>query len=141
MSVRELLKPRYEVIADYPESGFSVGDILKWDENGIGWKAEGCDDFYEFGIHKYPHLFRRLEWWEHRKDEDLPKYIRFIKDYMDYKKGSLYKVESWGEITGIRLEGKKYGLYRKQAIWCMLPASEKEYQKSANKFGNVTNPA
>lgn len=72
MTAQELLKPRFEVIADYPDSEFKVGEIedrdwMKYvngedETDGILWK-----------ISDFPHLFRKLNWWEHRKVEDMPK--------------------------------------------------------------------
>jgi hypothetical protein len=75
--IEQLLLPRYKLIADYPGSPFcdvlqpvlSVEEILSED---YSMKSE--ED-----INKYPHIFRPLQWWEQRTEEEMPKYIR-IKD-------------------------------------------------------------
>jgi len=73
MTTEELLKPRYKVIADYPKSLYHVGDILN-----AGWRSEDliyCDhDGPRW--RDYPHLFKKLEWWEDRKIEDMPEYLK-----------------------------------------------------------------
>ena len=67
MKPEELLKPRYKVIADYPHSGLTVGEIIS------GIHAETLQDHYN----EYPHLFKRLEWFEERTLEEMPQYVRF----------------------------------------------------------------
>jgi len=78
MTAEELLKPRFEVIAEYPNTPFSIGDVITFD--GIVY---GCNQPQKFERHPqdYPHLFRKLNWWEHRKIEDMPKklHCRAIK--------------------------------------------------------------
>lgn len=69
MTAKDLLKPRFEVIADYPGTTLKVGDIL--DKQN----TKNMCEFYE----QYPHLFRKLNWWEHRKIEDMPKKIKHAK--------------------------------------------------------------
>jgi len=69
MNAKELLNPRFEIIADFPGSPFKVGEI--WDATA---SIVNADD--------YPHLFRKLNWWENRKEEDMPKKLicKAIKD-------------------------------------------------------------
>lgn len=57
MTAKELMAPRYKVIADYPNSPYKVGDIIKPDE---------CLDCYS-------HLFKKLNWWEYRTVDQMPK--------------------------------------------------------------------
>jgi hypothetical protein len=75
MEAKELLKPRFEIIADYPTLSYNVGRIIepiKEDSNYYD-----CVDAPSSNIicypQKYPHLFKKLNWWEHRKIEDMPK--------------------------------------------------------------------
>lgn len=75
MTPEQLLQPRYLVIADYPGSVFKVGQILESDPGRI--TAIG---YYQ--VDKYPHLFRRLEWWKYRDEKDMPKYIKFISNVL-----------------------------------------------------------
>ena len=70
MTAVELLQPRFEVIGIYPNSPFEIGDILTFD--GVIY---GCNEPQKFERHPqdYPNLFKKLNWWEHRKLEDMPK--------------------------------------------------------------------
>lgn len=85
MTPEELLIPRYEIIADYPNSPFKKGDIL------FKHTCEGADGYvyviphdfitsgsltYECDVERFPKIFRKLAWWEDRKPEDLPKYLK-----------------------------------------------------------------
>lgn len=73
MNTEELLKPRYKVIADYPKSLYEVGTILN-----AGWRSEDCIYCDTEGPRwrHYPHLFKPIEWWEERKPEDMPEYVK-----------------------------------------------------------------
>ena len=95
MNAKDLLIPRYEVIALYPACNghglYSVGTILTdngktavTDQDG---KAVAPIDF-EF----YPHLFRKLNWWEHRKIEDMPKRLICKEIPNDTE---INEIESW----------------------------------------------
>lgn len=78
MTAEELMKPRFEVIADYPSAKFKIGYILNANTPHL-------IAFYS----KYPHLFRRLNWWEHRKLEDLPKKMESIITE------EIFEISSW----------------------------------------------
>src|SRR5678815_6192710 len=88
MSNEELLKPRYKVIADMPLLRFKIGDIHNAHFIPINiWDKE---TYVRLDI--YPHLFRKLEWWEERQPEEVPAYIKFnypfspnvqLKEYSD----------------------------------------------------------
>ncbi len=84
MKAEELLKPRFEVIADYPFNPHKVGDILssKFEtihQTTTSYRNEfgdNCDEAHwcmPVEFEKYPSLFRKLNWWENRKKEDMPK--------------------------------------------------------------------
>ncbi len=75
MSNEDLLNPRYKVIADYPRSehyeNVKVGEVIDaWKPNKV--IQRNFTDFYD----KFPHLFQKLEWWEERKIEDMPMYLK-----------------------------------------------------------------
>lgn len=92
MTPKQLLQPRYEVIADYPNSPFKVGEILNFKEiypfSGLSFDIPHLGIVAPEYFDKYPHLFRRLEWWEKRKPEDMPEYVK-------HKTGAYYKVFVW----------------------------------------------
>ena len=75
MTASELMKPRYEIIASYPGISYNVGRIIEPIKPG-----SSVYDCFEASAsqtirspEKYPHLFRKMDWWEHRKVEDMPK--------------------------------------------------------------------
>lgn len=87
----DLLAPRYKVVAKWP-GGYEIGTILHSDNAGELWNEvagycwSNCG-IREKDVEKYPALLRKLEWWEDRKPEELPPYIR-IKDV-------IHKVSRW----------------------------------------------
>lgn len=79
-TVEELKMPRYKVIADYPNNRFSVNEIINLEKYSGGYRyrwAEdwGMDNIDESELKEYPHLFKKLEWWEEREISDLPEYV------------------------------------------------------------------
>lgn len=88
MTPEELMKPRYKVVADYFFSPFEIGDIIAVDEansvhlttvqyhNVVGEEAKFEKRYRTQTLNKYPHLFKAMYWWEDRKSEDMPKYVK-----------------------------------------------------------------
>jgi hypothetical protein len=62
---------RIKVIADYPGNPESVGFIYQGDEWAESWYKE---------MEQYPHLFQPLQWWQDRKPEEMPEYVKFGDD-------------------------------------------------------------
>ncbi len=93
MLARDLLKPRFEVIADYPKSIFKIGEITN------GTDLIYCDpDGPKYS--DYPHLFRKMNWWEKRNIEDMPKKlicraIQNDKEVMDIKEWDMDILVGW----------------------------------------------
>src|ERR1700733_717010 len=83
MTSEELMKPRYKVIADWPGMPYNVGDILMQDfEDSNIWviPSLGMRSPHLFAHpENWPHLFRRLQWWEDMKPGDLPEYVKIVK--------------------------------------------------------------
>lgn len=93
MTAAELLKPRKIVELDYPNSPFKIGEILEFDEkeNKFYLPFEGDKIFYNINHEKYPHIFKPLNWWEHRKVEDMTKKVIFKED----GKVEQYNIINW----------------------------------------------
>ncbi|AGO48579.1 hypothetical protein Phi18:3_gp067 [Cellulophaga phage phi18:3] len=95
MTAKELLKPRFEVIAVYPLQKNEIGYIYETGENCI----EYIVDSDKFDLREYPHLFRRLNWWEYRTKEQMPKKLKsmFCKDFhnFDLDKEDVYNILDW----------------------------------------------
>lgn len=79
MTAAELLKPRFEVISEYPKSPYKIGDILvstsftndnevSFEGTNYSWSKIEISECL-----KFPHIFRKLNWWQYRKQEDMPK--------------------------------------------------------------------
>lgn len=108
MTAAELLKPRRIVELDYPNSPFKIGDILEFDEkqNMFYSPFESDKIFYNVDVEKYPHIFRPLKWWEHRKVEDMPK--RVISTFPETK-GTIKSITKMDlKNNAIYLDGKLY---------------------------------
>ena len=75
-----LLAPRYKVIAEWPDMSedFEIGKIL----NGQAvYATEHC----KVRMSAFPHLFKKLEWWEERKVEEMPEYVKQTGIYSNGK--------------------------------------------------------
>lgn len=113
MSVEELLIPRYKVIADYPGSPYTVGQII----HVHGEQGVNCEYF-----NKWPAIFKPLQWWEERDKNDMPEYV----------KSQLWvaKVKEWSGdnsyFTGEVYNGTSY-------TQAYLPATQEEFEQYTNQ--------
>jgi hypothetical protein len=118
MTTEQLSKPRYKVIATYPfNDHFMLNEVITLDEfDGREHLAAHMKEHFviqrplnphsdrlpltmhESTFNLYPHLFRRLEWWQEREISDLPEYVRLKIDipYYGFKKGQVCPM---GEIS------------------------------------------
>lgn len=92
MTVEKLLQPRFEIIADAPLLKNKVGEII------ICTEPHGRIDLDFFFCGKagicpdtYPHIFRKLNWWEKRTAEQMPKKVMSLAD----DKKDVYEIEEW----------------------------------------------
>lgn len=127
--MEDLLKPRYKVIADYPQALWEVGAIIPTEVHSIKNLSNEMIAFYD----KYPHLFKKLEWWQERKVEELPEYIKH--------KNIVYKVDEWDIIMmypkTTSVDGQVSWYWKKENF---LPATKEEYEKYVeNKIREVNN--
>lgn len=139
MSTEELLKVRYKVIADFPLKPFpnlyNVGDVLTdpggtesvFDQNG--------KPVFSIDFDKYPHLFKKLEWWEERDVKDYPEYVKL---FFDNRNQYVHKVEEWLDETNIHGDPlyeylNRVGTRMSACVRELLPATEQEYQDYKSK--------
>jgi len=105
MTAEELMKPRYEVIADYPNSPYQIGDIVQADSGMTSMHITSFDYTDEFGdnvvqhthvpplvFDQFPVLFRKLNWWEHRNIEDMP---NKLISHFSPESTEVYHIEGW----------------------------------------------
>ena len=101
LSKEELLKPRYKVIASWPNSDLPVDLVVT--QIGNGKWSDGKD--YEFAeselwFKRYPHLFRKLHWSEDRSVEDMPEYVYFKEGHWEgcYKVLKHFYANGWCRV-------------------------------------------
>lgn len=97
-----LLEPRYIATANDTSSHFDKGDILENPGLKDDWKifnpstgdVNTCDRVY--GPHNYPHLFKPLEWWQHRCPNEMytVKKVKVEKFSNYWSVGDIVPVES-----------------------------------------------
>ena len=107
MKAEELMNPRFEVIEKYPNSPFSIGDILHKYFYSTSTTGLYCyvtikeNPLQGFAVEKaelYPNIFKKLNWWEHRKEEDMPKRLiskAFANEETKEVSDEIFEIESW----------------------------------------------
>ncbi len=126
MTPEELLIPRYKVIADYPGNEIKVGKVF-----------EPNTDWPESYLKKYPHLFRKLEWWEERELGDMPGYVKWV-EYMPINKQKLLPERGMIELAKSIMWGNSIRFEVQSQINIIsaeyfLPSTETEYLKYKSK--------
>lgn len=115
MEPKDLLAPRYKVVADYPENVFNVGQIIEQEEIAEGQNLYNMD-FFE----KFPHLFKKLKWWENRDTDDMPEYVKRLDN------GAIIKTDKWF-LVGSDMRWHTEKRYVTMSAKTCLPATEEEY--------------
>jgi hypothetical protein len=110
MDVQELLKPRYKVIAEWPGGDYLQGDIFIMGADEDGTMLDKIHFVFEHTCKKYPHLFKPLQWWEERKESEMPEYVKLNTNHP-----KTYQVKKLSEFDD-------YIILR---FW--LPATKAEY--------------
>lgn len=117
MSTEELLRPRYKVIIKAPGC-FKVGTIIEKHKYASGeWYVPN----YMYDPEEFPDVFKKLEWYEERKPEEMPEYLNCPSRKM------FFKVESWHKSYFI-IDGRQKMQYRNY-----IPATLAEYEQYINQ--------
>lgn len=124
MTPENLLKPRYKVIADYPGSRYKIDRIIS--------EREGLKDYdAPNDFDKYPAIFKLIEWWEERKEEDMPDYVKWNEvGYMGSKNQLAGLIE---KVTEVQKYGPTWLFQVNSQINAIraeyfLPATQTEYE-------------
>lgn len=117
MTNEELLSPRYKVIAGYPGSLYPTGYIIDEADNLEGFT------FFSTEVHKYPHIFKPLAWYEEREEKDMPSYVRNVADGIVFKVYARFKKAP--SSIQVKAKGSKYATWH--ALCDLIPATEAEY--------------
>jgi len=121
MTAEELLKPRWKVIADFPESPYCINQILYSFNSKIFFEPSG----YHFNPNDYPAIFKKLDWWEERSVDDMPDYLKWGE------KGNVIKVNK--HLCGIHKDGfRDERLNNFHYYFEYLPSTKDEYEKTTN---------
>lgn len=101
LSVEELLKPRYKVIAPFPRGFLPVGTVFILDNESViaalpNGKKKITSSYYYSEPEECPNIFKELKFWEERRKEDLPKYIKYVDDKgTEFEKTICLEVKEW----------------------------------------------
>lgn len=82
-TVLKLNKPRYKCLQHFPGNiSFKIGEIYStnsWGNliNDGVLKSQGTTIKFSFNPILFPMIFKKLEWWEDRLIEEMPKYLRY----------------------------------------------------------------
>jgi hypothetical protein len=129
MTIEELLKPRYKVIADWPGNVLFIGSILI--------KHDAIEDWlqgFTFGLfpgirmsaaEKYPHLFKELKWWEERRPEEMPEYVKDVENDK-----IVYRVYGWLQHNGMFYFGEEEDCVTHTKYF--IPITKEEYDHYIN---------
>ncbi len=138
----DLMKPRYKVVADYPQSNYKVGTIIEFQDEKQSWFTGTLDWVskpYSNGgytaivcikqFEPYPHIFKPLEWWEERSESEVPLFVKNVGNGRVAKvRFDLQETSSWfmyldGEVHPYAPGGSALV----DTHW--LPATEEEYKQ------------
>lgn len=130
MTPEQLMQIRYKVIADYPFSIFSIGEIIVSQKDGKFWQFED-DGRWLLKPELFPQIFKPIQWYEERAEGDMPEYMKFQGEI--FKVGSHF-TSSFNPPTftkhGCRIDDEFYPYYK------LEPATEQEYNTYNNQTKN-----
>jgi hypothetical protein len=141
MTPEELLKPRYKVIAPYPDMPFSVGQVLLLQKHKEGWEYtwaehDGFHSMTDLEMSEFPHLFKEMEWWEEREEKDMPEYVKINADECSFIRGTVLKVDGVGRYPDrIKPLGNEGDLY----VTLTIPEDTETHDAGEQVTMNVKN--
>lgn len=144
VSIEDLLTPRIKCIAPYPDCEFKVGQIIQFPNKSDfytgkkEWESEWIitnhGESIRFCINKidpekYPANFKRLEWWEEKKPEEMPEYVK-------YNEWNLYLLKDVN-ISTVKPElcivwDEHEGVIFEHNLTALTPVSKEEYESFIN---------
>lgn len=129
--MKDLMTPRYEVIADYPESKFKIGQTVTLKEihpySGYSF-ISGDFVLSPEWFDKYPHLFRKLQWYEKRDIKDMPEYVK----YVDSNELNRLSEKEWEGMFSFINNNDSIGCQLLKKLNKALPATKSEYDNYIN---------
>jgi hypothetical protein len=142
----ELTYPRFKVLVDYPGAQFHVGQVLlfnhkeEWFTGKPEWTLEptitrqgGKTQIYIGSIEPFTQVFKRLEWFEERTQDEMPRYIKYKDNGNSYIEKLLAHnpdIET-DKLPHFRTKRLEHGLYYHNTS--AEPATRHEWQKFIQK--------
>lgn len=127
MTTKEILIPRYKLITIYPNCPFKLECILTQKD------AQNANNpYYEIGTlgirnspvlynpENFPQVFQKLEWWEDRPDNEMPKYVKNIRTHEVYQLLSYHRNSPFALVQHNNIKTKEH-------FQLLQPASKQEY--------------
>lgn len=99
MTASELLTPRYKVINTYPDChkvGDFQGKVISLNDKGIDGEPvlkRGSSSLYSAYFNAYPHIYKKLQWWEYRTEGEMPKKLKSLP--FGEEEGQVVAIEKW----------------------------------------------
>jgi len=148
MTMEQLLAPRFKVKDKYPGmemEPFRLDQIITLTKHETdGWIHIPIKhipgSYMRIGFFEaFPNIFEPLPWWKERKVEDMPRYVRSIKQEYQYgiEIGKVIKVKEW-----VLLSKTMYVIQSKTREYhpsCFVPASKEDYNdylQTTNQLNN-----
>lgn len=114
--IKQLLTNRFKIIADYPLAPGPVGSIITM---SIHPKFDDSEGYLSF-----PHLFKKLEWWEERVLAEMPLYVKNTKTKEVYR---LMGCEP--SILGLYARLRIGDRVTTEEFKTLIPATQEEYEQ------------
>ncbi len=133
MTTEELLKQRYKLIATYPHCPHEPGSIYT-KKDGM-YLREGGGYLNKVNLDQYPHIFKKLEWWEEREIKDLPRFVKYENKISRVRQLN-YDNGTWTEsgYSGVGLFHLDNQYQLKGFYWNEVePSTEQEYNDYISK--------
>lgn len=133
LSPEELMKPRYRVSEEgYPDMPYKSGQIITLskneDERFPYFKSPAGELYYPAFFDTYPSTFKEMQWWQERKPEDMPQYVKWVRTE---KEGTVQRADfSEREMGTIILDN--CSLTFSMWIVALIPSTEEEYLNYIN---------
>ncbi len=126
MTPQELLIPRVEVIANYPNSPFKVGQIIQYSPVGYAFPVDELTGIHNtiptVDIETCPAIFKPCKWWEKRKIEDMPEYIKGMES------GKVIRCEWETPAVVHDADGDWTRRFEKKRLDYHTPATREDYE-------------
>jgi len=126
-----LTEERYMVRVEMPTFKDKIGDVV-------------LEQTYSgFWLKDWPAIYRKMEWWEHRRPDEMPQLVKKVSDKDGYhRKDDVFYVSAWlynppnlvatKHASGGRWVAQIAGGHFYNAA-CLIPITEAQYSETPNE--------